>query len=103
MSRAINLPTGASRISEVGLVWEEIKSGSGASVFEVPKQTAIRVRSATAGLTVSFDSVLAATMADGEVIIFNSGKGNGLDSKDTVTLSVSSACFVQVGTEITRN
>jgi hypothetical protein len=102
MSRAINLPTGASRTAEVGLAWEEIKSGSGATTFEVPKHTAVRIRSTTAGLTVSFDSVLAATMADNEIMIFNSGKGYGLDTKDTVTLVVSAACFIQLGTEIVR-
>ncbi len=102
MSRAINLPTGATRTSEVGLVWQEIKSGAGLTTFEVPKFCAIRVRSATAGLTVSFDSLLAATMADAEVIIFNAGRGTNSDTKDTVTLTLSGNCYVQIGIEIDR-
>ena len=102
MARAINLPTGASRIADVGLVWQEIKSGGGSTTFEVPKYCAVRVRSALAGLTVSFDSVLSATMADTEVLIFNSGRGVNSDTKDTVTLAVSGNCFIQLGIEVDR-
>lgn len=102
MSRAVNLPTGASRTAEVGLVWQEIKSGGGLTTFEVPKFCAIRVRSALAGLTVSFDTLLAATMADAEILIFNSGRGTNSDTKDTVTLTVSGNCYIQVGVEVDR-
>ena len=102
MARAINLPTGASRIADVGLVWQEIKSGAGLTTFEVPKYCAVRVRSAVAGLTVSFDSVLSATMADAEILIFNSGRGLNSDTKDTVTLTVSGNCYIQLGIEVDR-
>lgn len=99
MARAINLSTGASRTSEVGLVWREIKSGAGLTTFEIPKYSAFRVRSTTAGLTVSIDSVLCATMADAEILLFNSGKGSTSDNKETVTLTVSGNCFIQLGAE----
>lgn len=102
MARAINLPTGASRTSEVGLVWQEIKSGTGLTTFEVPKYCALRVRSATAGLTVQLDSILCATMADAEILILNAGRGVNSDAKDTVTLTVSGNCYVQVGIEVDR-
>lgn len=102
MARNINLPTGATRTSEVGLVWQEIKSGTGLTTFEVPKYCAVRIRSTTAGLTVSIDSVLAATMDTAEILILNAGRGTNSDTKETVTLTVSGNCYVQVGIEIDR-
>lgn len=97
MSRAINLPTRASRTSEVGLFWREIVSGSAASV-EVPKHSAVRIRAA-ANTTVSFDGTLSATLISGEVLVFNSGAGSQEDSKDTVTLTTSGSVFAQLGEE----
>ena len=101
MSRAINLPTGASRVADVGLVWREISSGS-AGTWEVPKFCAIRVR-ATATANVLFDGVLAAGLASGEIFVLNSGRGTNLDKKDTVTLTVSGTAYVQVGIEVDRD
>jgi len=101
MSRAINLPTGSSRVSEVGLVWREISTGS-AGTWEVPKYCAIRVR-ATAATSISFDSLLSATMTTNEIMIFNSGRGTNLDSKDTVTLTSSGTAYIQVGLEANRD
>ena len=102
--KSSNQLSGGVRSSEVGLVWREVKSGAGSTSFEIPKSTAVRVRSATAGLTVSFDGVLAATMDSAEVMLFNSGLGvqDGRigDPKTTVTLVVSGNCFVQVGVEV---
>jgi hypothetical protein len=102
MARNINLPTGATRTSEVGLVYQEIKSGGGATTFEIPKYCAVRIRSALAGLTVSLDTLLAATMADTEILILNVGRGTNSDNKETVTLTVSGACYIQLGVELDR-
>lgn len=102
MARNINLPTGATRTSEVGLVWQEIKSSTGLTTFEIAKYSAVRIRSTTAGLTVSLDSLLAATMDSGEILILNVGRGTNSDSKETVTLTVSGNCYMQVGIEIDR-
>jgi hypothetical protein len=101
MSRAINLPTGASRVTDVGLVWREISTGS-AGTWEVPKFCAVRVR-ATATTSITIDSVLSATMTSGEILIFNSGRGTNLDFKDTVTLASSGTAYVQVGIEVDIN
>lgn len=101
MSRAINLPTGASRVTDVGLVWREISSGA-AGTWEVPKYCAVRIR-ATAGAAVSLDSVLAATMISGEILIINSGRGTNSDKKDTVTLTSSGTVYIQVGIEVDRD
>jgi len=102
--KSSNQLSGGVRSSEVGLVWREIKSGAGLTSFEVPKSTAVRVRSAIAGLTVSFDGVLAATLDSAEIMLFNSGLGvtDGRlgDPKTTVTLDVSGNCFIQVGLEV---
>lgn len=101
MSRAINIPTGASRVTDIGLVWREISSGSAGS-WEVPKYCAVRVR-ATAGAAISLDSVLAATMISGEILVLNSGRGTSLDTKDTVTLTSSGTAYIQIGLEVDRD
>ena len=101
--RASNLLSGGSRTSEVSLVWREIKSGSGLTAFEIQRQTAVRVRSASLGLTVSFDGILSATLASDEIMVFNSGQGKlhgtMLETKETITLTVSGDCFIQIGCE----
>lgn len=98
MSRAINLPTRASRTSEVGLFWREIVSNSAVSI-EVPKHSAVRIR-AVAATTVTFDGVLSATLAAGEILVFNSGGGSADDTKDTVTLITTGSVFAQLGEEM---
>lgn len=101
MSRPVNLPTRASRTSEVGLFWREIASGTALTDYAIPKHTAVRIRAA-AGITVTFDGVLSATMLSGEVLVFNSGAGSSEDNKDTVALTISGNAFVQIGEEILR-
>lgn len=102
--KSSNQLSGGVRSSEVSLTWREIKSGAGATTFQVPRMSGIRIRSTTAGLTVSFDGVLSATMALDEVMLFNSGNGalfgKVIDTSSTVTLVVSSNCFIQVGCEV---
>ena len=97
-----NIPSGGLRTSNVGLNWVEIKSGAGATTFEVLQRSCIRVRSATAGLTVTLDGVLAMTMGATEIEYINVGYGNPDDTKKTVTVVVSGACYIQVGQELDR-
>lgn len=101
MSRAINIPTGASRVADVGLVWREISSGF-SGTWEVPKYCAIRVRATAAG-NVVLDGVLAAGITAGEIFYLNAGRGTNSDKKDTVTLVVSGAAYVQIGLEVDRD
>lgn len=101
MSRAINLPTGASRVTDVGLVWREISSGA-SGTWEVPKYCAIRVR-ATATTNISLDGLLAAGLINGEIFLLNAGRGTNSDKKDTVTLTSSGAAYIQVGLEVDRD
>lgn len=94
-----NLPAASQRMSEVGLVWEEKITNATGSI-EVPIEHAVRVRAAGA-TTVTIDGVLAATMVDGEIMIFNTGDGAANDSKKTVTVTIGvAAAFVQVGREV---
>lgn len=99
--RNTNLPTGAMRTSEVGLVYNEILSGA-AGTKEVHEYSAIRVRAVAAG-TVTIDGVLACTLAAGEIIILNVGRGSQLDGKKTVTVMFSAAVYAQVGIEVERS
>ncbi len=95
----INIPTGATRTSEVGLVLREVITNATGSV-EVLKKNAVRIR-AVAALTVSLDGVLAVSMAANEVLILNVGEGNPLDTKDTVTVTIAGgAAYVQIGLEV---
>jgi hypothetical protein len=101
--RSSNPLSGGLRSSEVGLVWREIKSGGGLISFQIPKQTAVRVRAAAA-ITVTFDGILAMSMASGEIAVMNSGNGlsNGLQSdsnNQTVNLIVDGNCFIQIAPE----
>lgn len=94
-----NEPARVERNSDFGHVWMEVISGAAVPSpgIEVARFTAVRVR-ATAAVTVRFDGVLAATMTAGEILIFNSGRGNVLPpaSKKTVTLITTGTAFIQV-------
>ena len=93
-----NEPARVERNAEFGHVWVEVATGTPITM-EVPKYSAVRVRAAAA-VTVSMDGVLSATMASGEILIFNSGRGdvgtNGTDTKATVTLAVTGNAYVQI-------
>jgi hypothetical protein len=95
-----NAPSGALRTSEVSLCWEEICSNASGS-FEVNPSHCVRVR-AVALSTVTIDGRLAATLAADEIMLFNTGDGNPNDTKPTVTVTVSAACYIQVGREVER-
>lgn len=96
-----NLVTEALRSSDSGHTWEEKLTNATGSI-EVPRNATFRVR-ATGASTVTIDGVLAATMATGEIIIFNSGDGDPDATKKTVTVAIGAvAAFVQVSREIKR-
>jgi hypothetical protein len=101
--RLSNQLSAGQRSSDVSLVWKEINSGGGASQIEIPRHTAVRVRSTHPNLTISLDGILAVTMGNGEILVLNSGIGkqygeNG-DPKNTVTLAWSGTCYIQLGME----
>ncbi len=83
--------------AESGLVWTEVQSGANGTV-QVNKYATFRVR-ATGVVTVTVGGVLAATMSAGEIMFFNTGKGDTSDEKKTVTVITAGAgtAFMQVG------
>lgn len=94
-----NEPARAQRNTETGQVWTEVLSGATGSV-EVQKYATVRVR-ATGATTVTIGGVLAATLSAGEIMHFNTGKGDTSDSKKSVTVTIGvAAAFVQVGATI---
>ena len=101
MAMQYNEAARVQRNAETGLVWEEKLSGATGS-FEVMKYSPVRVRAAGA-TTVTIGGVLAATMSDGEIIIFNVGIGDPSDNKRTVTVTIAAAnAFVQVGRNVEK-
>lgn len=106
MANTYNEPARVERNADFGHVWTEVSSGAAITALEVARFSAVRVR-ATAAVTVSFDGILACTMAAGEIVIFNSGRGQvgpGQPSavKKTVTLSTTGTAFVQVASNVER-
>jgi len=102
-----NEPARVERNSDFGHVWMEVVTNGATAGMEVPRYSAIRVRAAAA-VTVSFDGVLAATMASGEILIFNSGRGlvapgQPSASKKTVTMVVTGTAFVQLAANTERD
>lgn len=101
--RTSNLANQAVRQSEVGHVWEEKLTGAGGTL-EVPKYSTFRVRAA-AGITVTIDGVLAATMASAEIMLFNAGGGSNDaagNAVPTVTVVVSGNCYLQLARDKDR-
>lgn len=106
-----NLANEAIRQSDVGMVWEEKLSGAAGTLRLLPFQT-FRVRAAAAG-TVTIDGILAATMISGEILVFNAGGGQpvqtppettGVVTKQApqVVVVITGAQFVQVARDSTR-
>lgn len=96
-----NLIAESVRQSESGLCWEEKITNATGSI-EVAKNATFRVR-ATGATTVTVDGILAATMATGEILIFNAGDGNPDSGKLTITVTIGAvAGFVQVARAIYR-
>ena len=98
--KSTNLPSGAQRTAEVGLVWEEVLT-AGAGTFEVQVQGSIRVR-AIALSTVTIAGILAMTLEAGETEILNVGSGLSADQKTTVTVVVAGSANVQVALDNER-
>ena len=64
----INMPSGAQRVVESGLVWvEKLTNASG--TFEAKKRQSVRV-SATATCSVSLDGRLSVTLQAGEAVSY---------------------------------
>ena len=96
--RAVNLPSGAQRNVEVGLVWEEIITGA-AGTFEAPVQGTLRVDCITDS-TVTIAGVLAMSIRAGQVERINVGVGIPGDKKVSVTVVIAGGtCNVQVAKE----
>ena len=99
MAQLYNVPARAQRNTDIGLVWEE-KLTNAQGTIEVKKYSAIRVRAAGA-TTVTIGGTLAATMSNGEILVFNAGAGVQNDDKRTVTVEIAGAsAFVQVAQEV---
>lgn len=101
MAHTYNEAARVQKIAESGLVWEE-KISNGTGVIEVPKYSAVRVRAVAGPIEVYIGDVLAATMDQGEILIFNSGIGDISDVKRTVSVEIADAgegstAYVQVG------
>lgn len=97
--KPVNLPSGAQRNAEVGLVWQQVYSGAGGTTLTVLPQATIRV-SAGADVTVTIGGVLAATLRSGEVEYFNSGVGPDGDLRTTVQVVIGAGdARVQVALE----
>jgi hypothetical protein len=85
--RGVNLPSGAKRQADVGLVWREVHNGAGGFTVTLRRMTTVRV-SAAANVTVTIDGVLAMTLRSGEVERFNMGVGTAGDNTVSVVLTI---------------
>ena len=93
-----NMPSGAQRNAEVGLVWIEVLTNAQGS-FQLPFQATFRVR-ATGATTVTIGGTLAMTMSAGEIAIFNAGTGPS-DTLSYTTITIAGAnAFVQKAADI---
>lgn len=99
--KTANIVTQSLRHSETGQCWEEVLTNEMGTI-EVHKQTAFRVR-ATGATTVTVDGVLAMTMAEGEIAVFNAGDGDPDAGNRLVAIVIAGApAYVQVARETYR-
>lgn len=99
--RTANLANEAVRQAEVGHVWVEVITNSQTSI-EVPLYSTFRVR-ASNGTTVTIDGILAMTMSNGEIAVFNAGSGDPSDTKTSVTVAIGGAnAYVQLARDNNR-
>jgi len=95
-----NMPTGAQRNAEVGLVWIELITNS-IGTFELGFQSTFRVR-ATGATTVTIGGVLAMTMTTGEIAIFNVGVGPS-DGLSYTSVDIAGAnAYVQMAQDVEK-
>jgi len=98
--KPVNLPSGAQRNAEVGLVWRQVHTGAAGATLIVPPQSTLRVSAGAADVTVTIGGVLAATLRAGEVEYFNSGLGPEGDGKTSVEVVIgASDARVQIAEE----
>jgi hypothetical protein len=90
-----NIPTGAQRIEQVGLCWEEVLTNA-AGTLEVREYSTFRVRAGSGPVTVTVNGRLAMTLAANEVERFNTGDRNPTSGKPTVTVVISGNAYVQI-------
>jgi len=95
-----NMPSGAQRNAEVGLVWIELLTNA-MGTFELPFQATFRVR-ATGATTVTIGGVLAMTMSAGEIAIFNVGVGPSDGLSYTSVVIAGAAAYVQMAQDIEK-
>lgn len=96
--KTTNLPSGAQRTSNVGLLWEEVLTNS-TGTFKAPTQGTVRVR-ATGATTVTIAGKLAMTMSAGEIEYFNVGIGAPGNNTPWVEVIIGgAAAFVQLAEE----
>jgi hypothetical protein len=94
-----NMPAGATRNANVGLVWEEVITGDTGTI-RAQIQGTVRVH-ALGATTVTIGGVLAMTMVAGMVEYFNVGTGVAGDNRATVEVIIGvAAANVQVAKEI---
>ena len=87
------------RQAETGLKWDEQLTNTQGTLLLLRAQS-FRVR-ATGATTVTIDGVLAATMSSGEILIFNTGHGDQLNTGlRTISVVIGGAnAYVQVAAE----
>jgi len=96
--KSTNLPSGALRTADVGLVWQEVQTNTNGSL-ELTPYTTFRVR-AVAASTVSINGILAMTMMVNEIAVFNTGDVNPAVGKQTITVTTTGTVYMQVAREI---
>ena len=96
--KTTNIPAGSQRLSNVGLVWQEVIT-NGAGTFRANFQSTIRVR-AIAQTTVTIDGVLAITLEVGETEYVNVGTGLGGDGLSTIEVVIAGTANVQIAKDI---
>jgi hypothetical protein len=95
-----NMPSGAQRNADVGLVWVELLTNA-QGTFQLPFQATFRVR-ATGATTVTIGGTLAMTMAAGEIAIFNAGVGPSDDLSYTTIIIAGANAFVQKAEDVEK-
>jgi len=100
--KTTNLPSGAQRNAEVGLVWREVIT-AGSGTIKVPVQGTVRIH-ATADTTVHCETVspenLMITIRAGQIERINAGTGFPNDKRTEVTLVITGTADVQIAREI---
>lgn len=96
--KTTNIPSGAQRQSNAGLVWQEKITNSDGS-FRARFQQTVRVH-AIGKTTISLDGELAITLQAGETEYINVGTGVGGDDRSTVEVTVAGHANVQLAKDV---